>query len=179
MDALMKLSREVQVVLGGTALYLIFSFFDWQQVSYLGITAGRSEWSGVGVVAALIAIALLAWETYRVVAADVELGSVEPGQVSAGLALALLVFTVITFVSHNEARHWPAWIGLLLSIVITVFALKRSHADGVSVPNIRALGARGGSGSTSGSAAEPPTQPPAPPATAGEPPPATDPSASV
>ena len=126
MDALMKLSREVQVVLGGTALYLIFSFFDWQQVSYLGITAGRSEWSGVGVVAALIAIALLAWEIYRVVAADVELGSVEPGQVSAGLALALLVFTVITFVSHNEARHWPAWIGLLLSIVITVFALKRS-----------------------------------------------------
>ena len=86
---------------------------------------------------------------------------------------------MITFVSHNEARHWPAWIGLLLSIVITVFALKRSHADGVSVPNIRALGARGGSGSTPGSAAEPPTQPPAPPATAGDPPPATDPSASV
>ncbi len=55
----------------------------------------------------------------------------------------------------------------------------RSQADGVSVPNIRALSARGGSGSTQGGPAEPTTQPPAPPAAAGEPPPATDPSPNV
>ena len=55
MDALMKLSREVQIVLGGAVLYVIFSFLDWQQVSFGGISAGLNEWHGIGVVAALLA----------------------------------------------------------------------------------------------------------------------------
>jgi hypothetical protein len=77
-----KLSREVQVVLGGGVLYLVFSFFDWQQVSAFGFTAGRSEWNGIGVVAGLVAIALLLWEAARLFAVKVPLGTLSEGLVS-------------------------------------------------------------------------------------------------
>ncbi len=173
MDALMKLSREVQIVLGGAVLYLIFSFFDWQQVSYLGVSAGRSEWSGIGVVAGLLVLVLLAWEAARLFEVKIELGSLTPGLVSVGLALLLLVFTVITFLSHNEARHWPAWIGLLLSIVIAVFAVKRAQSEGVEMPSVsKSTSGTAGSGSTAGSA-------PTPPSSSSEVPRSSDPTADA
>ena len=136
MDALMKLSRDVQVVLGGTVLYVIFSFFDWQQVSVLNITAGRSEWTGIGVVAALVAIVLLVWELGRAVNVKIELGSLSPGLISAALALLLLVFTAITFLTHGTARHWPAWVGLILSVAIAGAALRRARSEGVELPQV-------------------------------------------
>lgn len=134
MDKLVKLSREVQVVLGGSLLYLIFSFFDWQQVGAFGITVGASEWHGVGVVSGLVVIVLLVWETTRLIGIKVELGSITPGLVSVALALVLLLFTIITFLSHSTARHWPAWIGLILSVVVAAAALKRAKREDVQLP---------------------------------------------
>ncbi len=138
MDALMKLSREVQIVLGGAVLYLIISFFDWQQVSAFGITAGRSEWAGIGILAGLLAIALLAWEVMRLLGVKIPTGAVSEGLVSVGLALLLAVFTVITFLTHSEARHWPSWIGLILAIVIAGAALMRAKGEGVEMPAVKA-----------------------------------------
>jgi hypothetical protein len=133
MDMLRKLPREVQVVLGGSLLYLLFSFLDWQQVSFLSAHAGISEWHGVGVIAGLLALALLLWEGARLLGLRIEFGPITAGLGSIGLALLLLVFTVITFLTHNEARHWPAWVGLLLSIVITIAAFRRARTEGVDV----------------------------------------------
>ena len=134
MDKLAKLPREVQVVLGGGLLYLIFSFLDWQQVSAIGITVGASEWHGIGVVAGLLVIALLLWEAARLAGIKIELGSISPGLVSVGLAILLLLFTLITFFDHSTARHWPAWVGFILSIVIAVAALKRARDEDVHLP---------------------------------------------
>jgi len=135
MDRFTKLPREMQVILAGGVLYLIFSFLDWQQVSFLNVTAGRSEWHGVGIIAGLLVIALLVWEALRLMQVKMNLGAIlTPGLVSVSLALLLLLFTVITFFSHNEARHWPAWIGLILSIVIALAALARARAEGVQMP---------------------------------------------
>lgn len=148
MESVKNLSREAQVVLGCGVLYLIFSFLDWQQVSAFGITAGRSEWSGIGVVAGLLVIALLLWEAARLFAVKVPLGELSEGIVSLGLALLLALFTVITFLTHGTARHWPAWIGLLLSLVIAVAAVVRARDEGVELPQARAA--------TETSAPEPP-----------------------
>lgn len=134
MDKLVKLPREMQAILGGSVLYLIFSFFDWQQVSAGGFTFGVNEWHGIGVVAGLLVIVLLAWEAVRFLGMKIQLGPVSPGQLSLLLALALLVFTVITFLTHSTARHWPAWIGLILSVVIAAAALRRAKAEDVHLP---------------------------------------------
>jgi hypothetical protein len=139
MDLIKRLSPIEQVLLGCSLLYVIFSFLDWQQVCATGggveVCGGASEWHGVGVVAALLGVAVLGWEVSRRLGAARQLGSVSPELVSMGLALLLALFTVITFLAHNEFRHWPSWIGLLLSIVIGVTALGRGRAERVGMPS--------------------------------------------
>ena len=64
MDMLKKLSPQAQVVLSGVVLYVIFSFFDRQQVCVSGggfsACGGVSEWHGFGgTITVLSALALL------------------------------------------------------------------------------------------------------------------------
>ncbi|HEX7526577.1 MAG TPA: hypothetical protein VF327_09730 [Gaiellaceae bacterium] len=108
-------------------------------MSFLTVHAGINEWHGVGIIAALLGIALLAWEGARLLGARIEFGPVTPGLGSVGIALLLLLFTVITFLSHSDARHWPAWVGLLLSIAIAGAALRRARTEGVQVPDLNAI----------------------------------------
>lgn len=152
MDALMKLSREAQVVLGGAVLLLIISFFDWQQVS-LGVygTPGLNEWRGIGFLAGLLTIALIAWEAVRLFGVKVSLGSLSDGLVSVGLALLVALLTVIYFLTHGDARHWPAWVGLLLAIVVAIAAVMRARAEGVQMPEIQSRPSGGSTGSSGGS----------------------------
>lgn len=160
MDVLAKQSRETKVVIGAALLYLLFSFFHWQSVDTPIGSAHVSEWEGIGVVAGLLVIALLLWEAVRLYEMKVELGTVSHGLISLVLAVLLLVFTVITFVSHDEFRKWPAWAGLILSIVIAAVAWKRGQDEGVQMPDM--------SGRTSSSASSAPPEPPsdAPPSDA-------------
>jgi hypothetical protein len=158
MNTFRKQPPEVQVLLGGSVLYLIFSFLDWQQVSLLGAHAGISEWHGVGVIAGLVAIALLLWEVGRLMGVRTAFGPITPGLGSIGLALLLLLFTVITFLTHNEFRHWPSWAGLIVSIGITVFAFRRARAEGVDVRDYASIAsglaahAKAGDGTTTAAA---------------------------
>lgn len=171
MEMLKKLPREVQVVLGGGVLYVIFSFLDWQQVSAGPFSFGVNEWHGIGVVAGLLAIALLLWEVARLFQLNIQLGPVTPGLASVGLALLLLLFTVITFLTHGTARHWPAYVGLVLSIAIAAAAFARARAEGVQMPDLSAMASKangghgsGGStppaGSDTGASSQPPSEPP-------------------
>jgi hypothetical protein len=116
-----ELGRGTQLLLVAGVLLLIDSFLDWQQVSAAGITAGASMWHGVGVVAGLLLIALLVWEVAQVtgVTRNLEL-PISAALVSVGLAVGTAAFTVIKFLVANEARHWPAWIGLILAVAVAV-----------------------------------------------------------
>jgi hypothetical protein len=174
MEVLGKLSREVQVILVAAVLYLIFSFFDWQQVSIGGIgTAGISEWHGVGVIAGLLVVALLVWEGARAFVGDIDLGPLSAGLISVALAELLLLFTIITFLTHNEFRHWPSWLGLILSIVIGVLAFMRARAEGVQLPDMSEMRAKAQArtGASTTTTTAPPAASDAPPPPAETPPP--------
>jgi hypothetical protein len=116
-----ELGRGTQLLLVAGILLLIDSFLDWQQVSAGGISAGASMWHGVGVVAGLLLIALLVWEVAQVtgVIRNLEL-PVSAALISVGLAVGTAAFTVVKFLVANEARHWPAWIGLILAVGIAI-----------------------------------------------------------
>ena len=161
MDVVRNLSRETQIVLGGAVLYLIFSFLDWQQVSLFGHAYGLSLWHGVGVVAGLLGIALLLWEAGRLFEVKLQLGTLSEGLVSVALALLLALFTVIAFLDKGTARHWPAWIGLILGIVIAVAAVARARAEGVEIPRASSTAATPAPGPEP-SAEQPPEAPAVP-----------------
>ena len=55
MDQLKTMSRSSQLLAGAGLLHFIFLFFDWQQVSVSGFTAGRSGWHGWGTAAGIAA----------------------------------------------------------------------------------------------------------------------------
>ncbi len=149
MDALMKLSRDVQIVLGGAVLFFILSFLDWQSYSFGPYSVGVNLWHGFGVLVVLVAIVLLAWEVLRALGREVKIGSFPPGLISVALAGLLLVLTVIVFLDWSDYRSWPEWVGLVLAIVIAVFAFRRAKSEGVEMPTMP-KGSMGGGSSTGG-----------------------------
>jgi hypothetical protein len=179
MDKLSKLTPGAMLTLGGLVLYIIDSFLPWQKVCFGGgginVCPSANEWHGIGVLAVLLGIALLLWEAMPLVTARPALGTVSPRLVSLGLAAALVLFTLITTLSHNEFRKIWSWIGLILSIVAAVGIWMQAKDEGVQMPSLGGMGAGGSSGgggaSTPGGApsgGEPTPPPSEPPAASGE-----------
>ena len=114
------LSTAAKVLLVAGLLMFIDLFLDWQQVSIGPITAGATGWAGgLGVITGLLVIALLLWEGAQLAGVTANL-TVPVALVSAGLAAGVALFAIIEFFTHDEVRHWPAWVGLILGIVIAV-----------------------------------------------------------
>ena len=132
-----KLSHGAKLVIGGTVAFLIVSIFNWQEVEFAGIaSAGRSMWHGWGVLAGLLAIALLVWEAIRLANIDLTM-PVTPAMTSLFLAILLGLFTVIKFLADNEFRTFWAWLGLILAILIVVGAFLNMQAAGESFQSVR------------------------------------------
>ena len=84
-------------------------------------SVGQNEWHGIGVLAALLVIALLLWEGLQIAGVTKQLQLPVPATlISVGLAAAVALFTIIKFFVADFARHWPAWIGLVLAIAVAV-----------------------------------------------------------
>jgi hypothetical protein len=174
MDKLAELTHGAKVVLGAAILFLILSFFNWQEVD-LGAfgEAGVSMWHGVGWIAGLLAIAIIVWQAIRLANINLEIG-IGPAMVTAFLAVLLLLFTVIKFFADSEFRTWAAWVGLILAIVIAGGAWMNMQATGESISDLQKLGGggAGGGGGASGTTTPPP--PSTPSDTTPTPPPSDD-----
>ena len=176
MDKLAEINHGAKVVLGASILFLIISFFNWQEVD-LGAfgEAGVSMWHGVGWIAGLLAIAIIVWQAIRLSNLNLEIG-VGPAMVTAFLALLLLLFTVIKFFADSEFRTWAAWVGLILAIAVAGGAWVNMKLTGESIADLQKLGGTGGAGGGasggSGSSAPPSTPtdttPPPPPPPPGD-----------
>lgn len=118
-----KLSTAAKILLIAGVLYIIDVFLPWQRVCIdLGLDipgasgcASSSGASGIGVLNLLLAIALVAWE--GMIAANVDIKAPR-ALISAGLAAAIVLFTILKILVDNEAIFLFAWIGLVLALVI-------------------------------------------------------------
>jgi hypothetical protein len=120
---LRSISLAHRILLVGGVLLFIVMFFVWQGVEILGTSVGVSGWHGLnGVILGLLTIALVAWEVLTILGertADLRRMVPAPQKlVSAGLAGAVLVFGVLKFLTANELRRWPEWVGLVLALAI-------------------------------------------------------------
>jgi hypothetical protein len=151
MDHVKSMSRSSHLIAWGGLLLFIFLFFDWQQVSTPIGSAGRSGWHGWGVLVGILTIALVGWELIQFFAVKLEL-PFRAALLTVGLAAGVLLFTVIKFLVDNEFRHWPAWVGLILAIVIAIGGYLRYSGDEVTELNVS---------KTPPAAPPPPAEPPA------------------
>jgi len=156
-----KMSTAHQILLGAGILYIIDVFLPWQRACIdLGIDfpgasgcASASGASGIGVLNLLLAIALVAWEGMGLANVDIK---APRALVSAGLAGAIVLFTILKILVDSDSIYIFAWIGLILALVIGYGGWMRWQEHQA------AGGGMGGSSSTGGTA--PPPMPGGPPA---------------
>jgi hypothetical protein len=135
---LRSLSLGHRILLGCGAALFVDMLLTWQGVSILGTTVGVSGWHGLnGLLLGLLTTALVAWEVLLLLAertADLRRRVPVPEElVSAALAGGVLVFGILKFVTANELRRWPSWVGLILAVAIGYGGwLVRSESKGAA-----------------------------------------------
>ena len=113
------MSTASKILLGAGVLYLIDLFLPWQRacVDAFGVSAcgSASGASGIGILNLLLVIALLAWEGMAIAGVNV---NAPKALISAALAGAILLFTLLKIVVDMDAIYLFAWIGALLALAI-------------------------------------------------------------
>ncbi len=133
-----SLSTMGQLALGGSVLYLIFSFFKWQEYCAgggLDICVSQNAWHGWGVIAVIAAIGIIVYEVGMLMGTKVDVRGMAPTLVSGILSLVVLLATAIkVLVVDDEFRTVWSWVGLILSIAIAAASWMRMKEQGVKVP---------------------------------------------
>ena len=125
MPNLADLSTATKLLLGASVLMFIDLILAWQKLDLPDPVPDvtRSGWAGWGTLVGLLTVALIVWEALQLTdllrRQNLTL-PVAAGLISAALAAGILLFTIIKFIADNEARAWPAWVGLLLAIAIAI-----------------------------------------------------------
>lgn len=123
-----RLSTADKILLVASALFFIDSFLPWQRVcaaafgDFPGICVSANLWGGngsfFGLLAGLLALALLIWEGLSVAGVNLNV-NMPRGMVSAALAGGVLLFTVIKFLFViGNSPGIGAWLGLILALAI-------------------------------------------------------------
>ena len=155
-----KMSTAHKILLGAGVLYIIDVFLPWQRVCIdLGIDlpgasgcASASGASGIGVLNLLLAIALVVWEGMDLANVDIK---APRALISAGLAGAIVLFTILKIIVDFDEIYIFAWIGLILALVIGYGGWMRWQEHQAS---------GGGMGGSSAGGTAPPPMPGGPPA---------------
>jgi hypothetical protein len=137
MERFNALGRGAQIMLVGSVLLLIDTFFNWQEVSieFLGTKAssGVSAWHGFwGVVMGLLAIVLIAWLVARLAAVNVP---VPPSLTGAVLAFLIFAFALIKNLADDYSTFW-SYLGVGLAALIAVGGWLQVQESG-GVENLR------------------------------------------
>ncbi|MDW8339037.1 MAG: hypothetical protein RMM28_07870 [Thermoleophilia bacterium] len=178
MDRFNALGRGSQLMLVGSVLLLIVSFFRWQEVSVdlgpLGETSGGvSAWDDLGgILMGVLTIVLIARIAAKLAAVEIPL-PVSYALTTAVLAAAILILAVLKNLTDDFSTFW-SYLGVALAVVIAIGAwLEVKGAGGVEQLRSEVAAVSAG-GVAAAEAAPPPSEAPA-----AEPSPAETPTAEA
>jgi hypothetical protein len=138
-ERLARLTPAALLTLAGLVLYFVDSLLPWQQacvqVGDFSACGSLNVWHGIGVLAALLGVALLVWEAIPLFRERPALAGVHPRFVSIVLAAALVVFTFVTTLTHDDFRTFWAWAGVILAVVAAVGVWMQAEEEGVELPS--------------------------------------------
>jgi hypothetical protein len=134
-----RMSTGSKVLLITGLLLFIDLFLPWQRVcfdfgGFGGGCASVSGFSGLGILVAILLIALLVWEGLLVAGVNINMGTTSPAMISAILAGATALFTIILFITRLSAVSFGAFIGLILALVLAYGAYVRFNESKVTTP---------------------------------------------
>ena len=101
------------VALGASVLFIALSFLRWQEVSFEGFSVGVTMWHGRGIVAGVVALALI-------ILAIVQLLKLLPHRFGAALLVALATLVAVTTLAKVLADDYVAHaavVGLGVSVL--------------------------------------------------------------
>jgi hypothetical protein len=125
-----RMSTATKILLGGGIVLLLDSFLPyWNRACFGGgdvfgtaipkTCLGVGMWNGVGILAGILLIALLAEEGLR--AAGTGMGTMPQRTIdmtSVGLALGTALFVILRVVFNLTAASFGAWLGIILALAI-------------------------------------------------------------
>ena len=134
-----RLSTGSKILLVTGLLLFIDLFLPWQRVcvdfgGFGGGCASANGFSGLGILVALLVIALLVWEGLLIAGVNVNMGTTSPALISAVLAGATALFTIILFLTRLSEVSYGAFIGLILALVLAYGAYVRFNESKVTTP---------------------------------------------
>ena len=116
-------------------------------------------WHGVGFIAGILVIAIIVTMALRIGNIDFEMG-VGPVDDDGRPRHPPVRVHTDQVLRDGEARHWPAWVGLILSIVIVAGAWGNMKAAGESMDEVRAtMSSMGGGAKTTPTESTAPSAP--------------------
>jgi hypothetical protein len=126
-----RASTAAKIILAAAILLLIDLFFPWQGVDLgefgeaFGVSGNVSGFNGLGILVAILCIAVIAWEIMLMAGVNINMGTTSPFLISAILAGVTAAFTIIAFLTKLSAIKWGAFIGLILALALAYGAYMR------------------------------------------------------
>jgi len=148
MERFNALGRGTQLMLVGSVLLLISSFFAWQDFGDAGIIT-RNAWHGLGVVMGLLTIVLLAWIVARLAAVEIPI-PLSGAMISGVLSFLIFAFALLTNLIDDYSTFW-SYLGVAFAALIAAGAWLQIQASG----GMEALKGEASSLGSSASAAAP------------------------
>ena len=117
---LSKMSTASKILMGGGIAYLIVLFLPWQRgcaevAGFEGVCVNVGGTAGIGILNLLLVIGLLAWEGMALANVNIQ---APRALISAALAGAIVVFTLLKILIDSESLYLFAFLGVLLALVI-------------------------------------------------------------
>lgn len=134
-----RMTTGSKVVLATAILLFIDLFFPWQDVlpeelDVLGIGGTINGFNGLGVLVAILCIAVIVWEGMLAAGVSINMGTTSPALISAGLAGLTALLTIILFLTRLDGVAWGAFVGLVLALVLAYGAYLRWQESQAASP---------------------------------------------
>jgi hypothetical protein len=135
-----RASTASKIILVAAILLFIDLFFPWQGVDLgefgeaFGVSGNVSGFNGLGILVAILCIAVIAWELMLMAGVNINMGTTSPILVSAILAGVTAAFTIIAFLTKLSAIRWGAFVGLILALVLGYGAYMRYTESRTAAP---------------------------------------------
>jgi hypothetical protein len=120
------------VLITGVLLFIDL-FLPWNKVGECPFCVSVNGWSGVGVIAGLLVLALLVWEGLSAAGA-LSTVTAPTALITAALAAGAALFTLLRAVFNLEFSTFGLWLGIILALALAYAAYLRYQESQVATP---------------------------------------------